>query len=124
MHRFTDMPQHTSPTSPPRARVTEIFLPRRHYKEGAVKWHASGGGRVQFDWARQRLFLWYDDSDEFVGRGKQLTRRIDVWVREAPDTTNLAEVLGLTVVVGGFLFFLANEYVRYTTGKPWIEMVM
>lgn len=123
-HRFTDTPQRTAQGKPPRARVTEIFLPRRHYREGEVKWYASGGGHVQFDWARQRLFLWFDDSDEFVHRGKPMTRRIDVWVRETADRANAVEVIGLSIVLGAFIFFLANEYMRYTTGKPWVEMEM
>lgn len=123
-HRWTDTPQFTSPDAPPRARVTEIFLPRRHYKEGAVKWFASAGGRVHFDYERQRLWVWFDDTDEFIARGKVVTRRVDFWVLEARDKVKPAEVLGLLIVVGGFCFFLANEWVRYTTGKPWVEMVM
>ncbi|GMK54726.1 hypothetical protein CspeluHIS016_0113120 [Cutaneotrichosporon spelunceum] len=123
-HRWTDMPQPTSPDAPARSRLTEIFLPGRHYKEGQVKWFASSGGRMHFDWERQRLWVWFDDTDESINRGKAVTRRVDLWVHDARDRAKPVEVLGLLIVVGGFCFFLANEWQRYTTGKPWVEMVM
>jgi hypothetical protein len=104
--------------------VTEIFLPRRHYKEGQVKWFASAGGRVHFDWARQRLWVWFDDTDDFISRGKEVTRRIDLWVLEAPEGTKPVEIIGLLVVLGATLFFVANEWMRYTTGKGWYTFQM
>ncbi|WWD20684.1 hypothetical protein CI109_105160 [Kwoniella shandongensis] len=69
-------------TAPQINEVTEIFLPRRVFREGEIEFSASVGGRLQFDWPNQRLWVWFEDSPQIIYETKtpDRRRRIDVWV--------------------------------------------
>lgn len=69
--------------TPPRtSEITEIFLPRRIYPKNLTKYLLSPGGRIYFDWERERAYLWFVDppvADDAVSTKKK-TRRIDIWI--------------------------------------------
>lgn len=118
------LPSPTSP--PPKAKVTEIFLPSNVYQKGKYSFHASLGSKVVFDSAKQRAFVWFDDDDDTLIRGEKgvyPTRRFDIWVRAADDKRNPIEWVGLAVVIAACTFFVLNEWKRHTEGAGWVEMI-
>lgn len=127
-YTWTEKPYYLpTPTSPaPRAKVTEIYLPSRVYKPGGYTWTASANSRVVFDHARQRVFIWFDDDDDTLiradSKGRNPTRRFDIWVKSVQESRNPVEYIALTVIIGAFVFFCLNEWQRHTTGEPWLEM--
>jgi len=74
-------PRTSDSDTSPIPEITEIFLPSRIYKQGKIEFMVSPGGRLQFDWERQRLFAWFSDTPGDSGRRvAEKTRRIDIWV--------------------------------------------
>ncbi|KAK6906628.1 cytoplasmic protein [Kwoniella mangroviensis CBS 8886] len=80
-------PIRVSTDQPTIEEVTEIFLPRRVYSEGQVRFSLSLGGKIYFDWANHRCWVWFEESPhhKFIDLGPRGTaehkvRRVDVWV--------------------------------------------
>lgn len=68
---------------PSTAELTEVFLPKRHYTESNTSWTVSPGGRVLFQWDKQRAWVWFADkipSTKSEREALDRPRRFDVWV--------------------------------------------
>ncbi len=93
------------------AEVTEIFLPRRVFKEGAVDWMVSTGGRAQFDWERERMFVWFIDKyDPYAKATPERARRVDVWVPSKAKTKQTATPLAWVLTVVAIVMSLGLVY--------------
>ncbi|OCF33707.1 cytoplasmic protein [Kwoniella heveanensis BCC8398] len=83
-YRFST-PVRVTTAEPEISEVTEIFIPRRVYQEGSFDWTVSIGGKVQFDYENERMWVWFEDSalpNDFGprGNGSVKNRRVDIWV--------------------------------------------
>ncbi|WWC98544.1 hypothetical protein V866_005436 [Kwoniella sp. B9012] len=79
-------PIRVSTEQPSIEEVTEIFLPRQVYSEGQVRFSLSLGGKIYFDWANHRCWVWFEESPHhnFIDLGPRGTaehkvRRVDIW---------------------------------------------
>ncbi|WVR08558.1 hypothetical protein IAU60_005613 [Kwoniella sp. DSM 27419] len=114
-------PIRTTKDDPSIEEVTEIFLPRRMYKEGQIYWTASIGGRVQFDWPNERMYVWFEDSAipfDFGprGDGENRVRRVDIWVPNRKGKQGLSTRQVVMVVV---VFLLAALVAAYAQKVEW-----
>nr|XP_019051096.1 cytoplasmic protein [Kwoniella bestiolae CBS 10118]OCF30026.1 cytoplasmic protein [Kwoniella bestiolae CBS 10118] len=104
-HRFTS-PIRISTDIPSIEEVTEIFLPKRVYTEGQVRFALSLHGKIYFDWPNQRCWVWFDDppyhhSIDLGPRGtkENKVRRVDIWVpgRTKPRPWTTLHLLGIVL---------------------------
>lgn len=111
----------------PTARVTELFVPSRIYKPGQFKWSVSLGGRIVFDHAAQRAWVWFDDSDdaiaEHIRTKRALVRCVDIWVQDPVDERPLSAYLALLLVLCMVGFVFANEVMAARYGKGWVTFL-
>lgn len=128
-HRWRSMPRKSATpdgaSQPPVSAVTEIFLPARIYGSkslAGLRWTASHGGFVYFDSHRQRLFVWFNDSDEVIAKGKEVARRIDVWVTEPVGDDNTYIWIGLLFILAVAGFVALNELHGHFTGQYWVDL--
>jgi hypothetical protein len=122
--RYREKPGCCDLDNPPLERVTEIFLPTRIYgATGAagVKWNLSQGGNAYFDSARQRLFVWFSDTDEIIHYRADITRRVDLWVSDATDPKGLGS-FALMACAFLTLFVLLNELSRHFIGAYFVDL--
>ena len=101
--------------APPSAAVaTEIYLPTRVYKEGQVEWLVSPGGRLQFDWERQRLWVWFVDVPSPTEKPRpDRVRRVDVWVPvKAKSMSDISILQWVLMVMGTALALALGWYVQ------------
>ena len=90
--------------------VTEIFLPGRLYKESDFEWVASSGGRIQLDWERERVWIWFVDVPRPYEKPRpDRIRRVDFWVssKVKPKQTSTRSFATLTVLAAGVLLAIA-----------------
>ncbi|CAD6570060.1 MAG: hypothetical protein TREMPRED_005575 [Tremellales sp. Tagirdzhanova-0007] len=113
-HRFRS-PLRLRDTNPSLAEVTEIFLPRRWYKEGDIEWLASSGGRIQFDWERERVWVWFVDAPRPDEKPRpDRVRRFDIWVPSKVKSKQMTmpsfvAMASLVVVIGlAIAWYLQN----------------
>lgn len=83
---------------PSTAQITEIFLPRRVYKQELTKYLLSPGGCIRFDWEAQRAYVWFVGTPSLQDRPE---RRVEFWigVREANHRRWWQTLLLITVWV-------------------------
>jgi len=101
--------------------MTEIFLPSHIYKAGEIQVQLSQGGRVYFDWEKERAFLWFEDV--YAPRGiVEKQRRIDIWLKDSSRLSSrsrlplpLAQIV--TIVVALVLIVLAWRLQVYETAR-------
>jgi len=105
-HRFRS-PTQLIDTAPSLPEVTEIFLPKRLYRERDFDWIASSGGRVIFDWERERVFVWFIDVQRPDERPRpDRVRRFDVWVPSKVKPKQLSKPLRGSLLIFGTLLAL------------------
>lgn len=123
-HRWRETPEVLAKGTPPTARVTEIFMPNRIYKEGEVKWTLTRGGKGKFDFEAQRLYVWFEDSVDTVynAKGKEAHRRVDIWVKDPVDERGWGVVLVLIFLTVVATFAFASEIKLYFTGEGFAEL--
>ena len=87
-YRFSSPTRPDSAASnnePPTSEVTELFIPAQHYREGRFRHTISSGGRIRFDFAIQRAYVWFVDTAPPQGgrpRSMEMIRRVDFWVTD------------------------------------------
>ena len=90
------------------------------YKEGDVRWLVSPGGRIQFDWERERLFVWFVDTLHPGGKSKpDQPRRVDLWVSSRAPSTDIMNRRGWILIAIGTVFALILAY--YLQTIQWEE---
>lgn len=104
-YRFTSphRPATAGPadSSPPPSEVTELFIPKRHYREGQFRYTLSSGGRIRFDHANQRAYVWFADTTPPPQGRSEKVRRIDLWVPDRARGTGVVT----SQQVRWFIFF-------------------
>ncbi|KAL1410100.1 hypothetical protein Q8F55_004103 [Vanrija albida] len=123
-HRYRETPEVLAKGAPPTSRVTEIYLPNRVYKEGEVKWTLTRGGKGRFDFAAQRLYVWFDDHVDTVynAKGKEVHRRVDIWVKDPVDQRGWGVILVMIFLAVVATFGLSSELKLWLTGEGFAEL--
>jgi len=96
--------------------VTEIFLPRRVYKENDIDWLLSPGGRMQFDWEGERAWVWFVDKWNPLAKPRlDRVRRVDLWVPSKAKSKQLSTttLVSLIVPVASVILWIAWRLQQY-----------